>query len=348
MPSILVNEAVEYFGPLLTEQSKIKREAVRRRKTHDERTIPTEELTECLAQGWELFERPVKRGVRIRRLKSIDERLENRFWLLLAKLGYPEINDGRKFNVVIDRKGAEPLRKQVDVFAQDDETVVIAECKASTRFVKRTLQKDIEEFANLKGPIADAIKKHYEGKKHKIIWLFVTENIIWSGPDRQRALGENIRIITERELRYYAQVADHLGRAARYQFLAEFLKDQKIPGLSGKTVPAIRGKLGGKTFYCFVTTPRELLKISFVNHRSLNDPEGAPTYQRLVSRTRMKQIGEFLKSGGYFPNNLLVNFTRDVRFERAAQEEISGVQFGRLSLPDRYRSAWIIDGQHRL
>lgn len=282
-------------------------------------------------------------------MKSIDERLENRFWLLLAKLGYPEINDGRKFNIIIERKGAEPLRKQVDVFAQDDETVVVAECKASARFVRRTLQKDIEEFANLKGPIADAVRKHYgDDKKHKIIWLFVTENIIWSAPDKQRALGENIRIITERELRYYAQVADHLGRAARYQFLAEFLKDQKIPELSGKTVPAIRGKLGGKTFYCFVTTPRELLKISFVNHRSLNDPEGAPTYQRLVSRTRMREIGEFLKAGGYFPNNLLVNFTRGVRFERAAQDEASGVQFGKLCLPDRYRSAWIIDGQHRL
>ena len=153
---------------------------------------------------------------------------------------------------------------------------VIAECKASAKLTKRSLQKDLEEFANLKGPMADAIKKHYgDSKKHKIIWLCVTENIIWSENDKQRALGANIRIITERELRYYSQVTDHLGKAARYQFLAEFLKDQKIPELSGKMVPAIRGKLGGKAFYCFVTTPRDLLKISFVNHRSLNDPEGA-------------------------------------------------------------------------
>src|SRR5205823_7940704 len=112
----------------------------------------------------------------------------------------------------------------------------------------------------------------------------------WSTTDKQRALSENIQIITERELRYYAQIADHLRRAARYQFLAEFLKDQPIPELKGKTVPATKGKLGGKTFYCFVTTPRHLLKISFVNHRSLNDPEGAPTYQRLVSRSRMRDI----------------------------------------------------------
>lgn len=339
---------VELFGPMLTEPSKIKREAVRRRKQFDEKAITAAEIPKYETDGWQV-DRRLKRSIRVKRPKEIDERLENRFWMLLARLGYPEINSGRKFTIVIDRKGAESLRKQVDVFAKDDETVIVAECKASSTFSKRSLQKDIEEFANLKRPIAMAINKHYGGlTKLKIIWIFVTENIIWSSPDKQRALGEQIRIITEKELRYYAQVADHLGKAARYQFLAEFLKDQVIPELSGKTVSAIRGKLGGKRFYAFVSTPRDLLKISFVNHRSLNDPEGAPTYQRLVSRARMRDIGEFIKAGGYFPNNLLVNFVRPVRFDRSTVNETSEVQFGQLYLPDRYRSAWIIDGQHRL
>ena len=200
--------------------------------------------------------------------------------MLLFKLGYPEISDGRSFTVLIERKGAESLPKQIDVFGKDDETVVVAECKASEKLTKRSLQKDIEEFANLKGPISGAVRKHYgPDMKLKIIWLFVTENIIGSAPDKQGALGENIRIITERELRYYAQIADHLGKAARYQFLAEFLKDQQIPGLSHKTVPAVRGRLGGKVFYCFVTTPHHLLKVSFVNGRSslIKPWEGANT-----------------------------------------------------------------------
>jgi DGQHR domain-containing protein len=340
-------EVLEQFGPLLTDPSKIKREAVKRRKQHEEKVIRPEDIPAYEEQGWQIE----KRGKRVqaKRPKPIDERLENRFWLLLAKLGYPEINAGRKFTMLIERKGAESLRKQVDVFAKDDETVVVAECKASNSFTRRSLQKDIEEFANLKRPMSNAVRRHYgDGKRFKVIWLFVTENIIWSAPDKQRALGENIRIITERELRYYGQVADHLGKAARYQFLAEFLKGQPIPEMSGKTVSAIRGKLGGKTFYSFVTTPRDLLKISFVNHRSLNDPEGAPTYQRLVSRTRLKDIGEYIKGGGFFPNNLLVNFIRQVRFDKTATDEATGIQFGRLFLPDQYRSAWIIDGQHRL
>ena len=337
-----------YLGPLLTDPSRIRREAVRRRKPFDEKSIAPEAIPDHEAQGWQV-DRKLKRLTRVRREKEIDERLENRFWMLLFKLGYPELSDGRAFTILIERKGAEPLRKQIDAYGKDDETVIIAECKASEKLVRRSLQKDIEEFANLKGPISQAVRKHYgAASRLKIIWLFVTENIIWSNPDKQRALGEHIRLITERELRYYSQIADHLGKAARYQFLAEFLKDQPIPQLGQISVPAIKGRLGGKPFYCFVTTPRHLLKISFVNHRSLQDPEGAPTYQRLVVRSRLRDIGAYIEGGGYFPNNLIVNFTRTVRFDKIAHDPSSDVTFGHLYLPDKYRSAWIIDGQHRL
>ncbi len=342
------NESKVYLAPFLTERNSIRREAVKRRKLFIEKTISINDLPEYEAQGWQANQTTDKKA-KISKGKEIDERLENKFWMLLYKMDFPEMNQGRNFNILIERKGAEPLSKQIDVFAKDDEAVIVAECKASEKLTKRSLQKDLEEFANLKGPISNAVNKHYGiGFKPKIIWMFVTENVIWSKPDRERALGENIRIVTERELRYYVQIADLLGRAARFQLLAEFLKDQQIPELKGKTVPAIRGTLGGKKFYCFVTTPRHLLKISFVNHRSLNDPEGAPTYQRLVSRSRIRDIGNFIKNGGYFPNNILINFTRAVRFEKMYHDEQSGVTYGQLYLPDRYRSAWIIDGQHRM
>lgn len=349
MPTKTSNEKkIAPLHPLITDPSKLGREAVKRRKPVQEASVTTGQIAEYAAEGWEL-DRSLKRLTKMKREKSIDERLENRFWMLLFRLGYPEMNEGRQFKVLIERKGAEPLRKQIDVFAKDDETVVVAECKACDKLQRRNLQKDVEEFANLKGPISNAIRKHYGAtSKLKVIFLFVTENVIWSANDKQRAKGQNIGVITERELRYYSQIGEHLGKSARYQFLAEFLRDQAIPELSGKSVPALRGKLGGKHFYTFVTTPRHLLKITFVNHRSLNDPEGAPSYQRLVSKSRMNAVGNFIRKGGYFPNNLLVSFTRKIRFDRISRDEAADVTFGQLYLPDRYRSAWIIDGQHRL
>lgn len=341
-------DGIDYLGPIITDAGALKREAVRRRKAFEEKSVDPAISSQFEEQGWKKAD-ILKRSVKLIKEKAFDERLENRFWMLLFRMGYPELNKGRGFQIRIERRGADALSKQIDVFAKDDETVIIAECKACERISKRSLQKDIEEFANLKGPIANSVRAHYGmDKKLKVIWLFVTENIIWSKPDKDRAAGENIRVITEKELRYFSQIADHLGRAARYQFLAEFLRDMEIPGLANAKVPAIKGKLGGKVFYCFSTTPRHLLKIAFVNHRSLSDPEGAPAYQRLVSRSRLRDIETFIKNGGFFPNNLLINFTRELRFERIAQDEANGVIFGMLYLPARYRSAWVIDGQHRL
>ena len=347
MVNIIMDDNTD-LEPILDTPNKLSREATKRRKPYEEISVFKKEVKDYLKDGWEI-QKKLKIKTRLRRQRAVDEKLENKTWLLMFLLGYEEMNAGRQFKIKIKRKKAKPIDKQIDVFAKDSETVIVAECKASKRIRKRSLQKDIEEFANLKGPIANAIKRHYGQEfRPKILWLFVTDNIVWSEPDKQRAKGQNIQIITERELRYYLQIADHLRRAAKYQFLAEFLKNQKIPGLQDVKVPAIRGKLGGKKFYSFISTPEQILKVAFINHRSLNDPDGAPSYQRLVTRTRLRQISNFIKDGGFFPNNILLNFKNKQRFEVVAKDEKTNVTFGYLYLPSKYRTAWVIDGQHRL
>src|SRR5687767_3395196 len=109
--------AVTYLGPLLTDPSRIGREAVKRRKPFDEISVTAVQIPDYQADGWQL-DRELKRTTKMRREKSIDERLENRFWMLLFRLGYPELNEGRNFSVLIERKGAAPLRKQIDVLAK--------------------------------------------------------------------------------------------------------------------------------------------------------------------------------------------------------------------------------------
>ena len=141
-----------------------------------------------------------------------------------------------------------------------------------------------------------------------------------------------------------------MGPAGKYQILGEFLRGQKIPGLTNVRLPAIRGKIGGETFYSFVASPRSLLKIAFINHQALNHPDGRPAYQRMISASRVKEIGEFIKKGGLFPTNILVNFSDAPRFDLISNTENTDatIKFGWITLPSKYRSAWIIDGQHRL
>lgn len=284
----------------------------------------------------------------MRRAKRFDEVLENRFWGILYRFGYPELNVGRNFKITVGG-GPEATEKQIDVFARDDETVVIAECKACERPTKRSMLKDLNELAGLMKPIADAIRKFYGSEfKPKIIWCFVTDNVRWSNEDLKRAAEHNIRVIRELELLYFEEFSKKIGPAARYQFHAEYLEDQKVPALSGRKVAAVKTKLGGTTAYLFSALAKDILRIAFVNHRDLRDPSGAPSYQRIVKPNRLKQIGEFLDNKGFFPNTVLLNFHRKPGFEQQAKDETSGIVFGHLILPDRYKSCWVIDGQHRL
>lgn len=156
--------------------------------------------------------------------------------------------------------------------------------------------------------------------------------------------------MTENQFNYFEAFINHIGPGGRYQFLAEYLQGQSVPGLSNNRVPATRGKLGEHTFYSFVTTPRNLLKISFVNHLALDHPDGRPAYQRMIERARIKAIGNFIRKGGYFPTNIVINFTEKCRFDLISPKDNSdpNIKFGWLYLPNKYKSAWIIDGQHRL
>ena len=222
--------------------------------------------------------------------------------------------------------------------------------KSKIRMDKKNMRNDIEAFCNLRKPIADAVRKKFGADFNpKIVWGIATKNIIWSEPDLERARQEKLFLLRdEREINYFSQLADHLGFAAKYQMLAEVFSNQKIPELDGKKVPAIRGKLAGQTYYSFVTTPRQLLKVSFVNHRTLGDPEGMPTYQRLVQKSRLKKISDFINKGGFFPNNIILNLSDKPNFELVQKHDEAGVHYGNLFLPNRFKSAWVIDGQHRL
>lgn len=335
------------LGDLVKDFGEKRAEYARRSKPYDEATVEPPLRGAREAEGWSL-QRENKTSLRMRRPKRFDEIIENRFWNILYRFGYTELNKGRHFRVVVG-KGQDAIEKQVDVFGKDDETIVIAECKACKVPTKRPLQKDLNEFAGLMKPMADAIRKHYgDAFKPKIIWCFVTDNIRWSDDDLKRAADHKINVIQGLELIYFEEFSKKLGPAARYQFHAEYLENQKVPALAGRKVPAVRTKLGGKTAYLFSALAKDILRIAFVNHRDLRDPSGAPSYQRIVKPSRLKQIGQFLDDKKFFPNTILLNFHRKPVFEQTAKDDISSVAFGNLILPDRYKSCWIIDGQHRL
>jgi DGQHR domain-containing protein len=320
----------------------------RRNVSYEQMRVTPSALPDYAEKGWTLA-RTNKSGLILHREKPGDAQLEDRFWCCLYRLGYPELNEGRQFKIEVATSEGNVVKKQIDIFAKDDETVIVAECKTAETLKKKSLQKDIGEFESLKKPIAEAIRRHYgRSFKPKILWAFVISNIEISENDRVRINNNGTQIITERDLRYIEDLSRKLGPAGRQQFLAEYLGGQKIPALQDRRVPAVRVKLGGMNAFVFSARASEILKIAFVNHRDLKDPQGVPSYQRLVNKGRLSKISAYLSGGGFFPNSILINFKTKIRFDIALASEDAGMKFGYLYLPETYKSCMIVDGQHRL
>jgi DNA sulfur modification protein DndB len=87
-----------------------------------------------------------------------------------------------------------------------------------------------------------------------------------------------------------------------------------------------------------------LLKIAYVFRHSSEIP-GA--YQRILKLDRIKNIRKFLrKRWASLPNNIIINFHEKVYFKRLRYYR--RVAIGILTIPMKFCSAWVIDGQHRL
>ena len=148
---------------------------------------------------------------------------------------------------------------------------------------------------------------------------------------------------------YYMGLADHLGQAARYQLLGNLFAGTKIPNLDPEVV-AVEAHMGGYKYYSFSIEPERLLKMSYILHRNKANSSLMPTYQRLIKKARLKGVAQFVENGGYFPNSLILSLdatARGLKFE-PFPKHIGETRAGILHLPQTYRAAYVIDGQHRL
>ena len=332
----------------LSTGSNIQKELRQRRSTHIQKSIPLGEEPIWVEQGWEVLRR-TRKTLRVRKPKPADQKLEDDLWTLLALMGFQYLNKGRNFKIPIKDGDVVMPPKQIDVFAVDGETALVLECKASEELRSRSLQKDLNETRGLQEPIRAAIRA-YLGSHLRVCFVYVTRNIRWSKQDRERAKGNQIRVVRDQQIGYYRKLVDIIGPAARHQLQADLFEGLRIPGLS-TTVPALKGKFGSNNFYQFAIEPARLLKLAYVSHRANIDETAIGTYQRLLKKKRLKDIAEHIKkTGGMFPTNVVVNFrnTKRLQFDQSGPSGSDPTVLGTLHLPNSYKSAWVIDGQHRL
>ena len=232
----------QHLGPLLA-GDEIASE-LRRRKSKDQHKTVSAANKKLIAEkveierkdGWRVVRKNAK-STRMAKPKPADEQLEDEVWSVLAQMGFSEMSNGRNFTIAVE-DGLEP--RQIDVFAKDDETVIIVECTQRENPGKKNMANLIEKIGAIRGHLYKSIRKFYgQQAKLKVKHVIATRNVAWSEADLNKCKEAQITVITDGELDYYAALVQHLKQAARYQFLAHIFGGQKIDGLAKRTGLAI-------------------------------------------------------------------------------------------------------------
>jgi len=334
-----------YFHGDLVLGEELEETAKQRQKKCQEVTTPESNKDSYLGQGWKL-KKKYKRSVRLFKEKKIDELIEDEVWLLFKNMGFTEINRDRNFRIQ-----AGPIKKQIDVFAKDGHNVFVVECKAQSEQGPRSLRKDIHEILNLRKDIFEAIRNYYKERKLRVVFLLVTRNIIWNQKDEELASEKGLFFWKEKDLEAYINLTRQQGEEARFEMYSILFLGRKTRELENIKVPAMRGGRGKRKYYVFVIQPEKLLHgVTYVHRREESNPEEvSKAYQRMLNKKRLEKIHEYVEKGGFFPNNIILNFTQKPKFDSfGPKAEFGDIAYGILTFPPYYGSAWVIDGQHRL
>lgn len=312
------------------------------------KTVYVSSLEDEKEDGWEfLSSMKNAKKAKVKKDKPQDEVFEDTVWLLFYNLGFTVLNKDQHF--VMSYGEATGQTQQIDVFAVDDETIIFVECKSALTVKDGVFKKEIEALGAKMSGLRNEATKQYPDRKVKFI--FATHNYRISQEDSSRMSQLEIAHFDDTEINYYSELVKHLGSSARYQLLGNLFANQKIKGMDTR-IPAIKGKMGGHNYYSFSIEPEKLLKIGYVLHRNEANSSMMPTYQRIIKKNRLNSVRKFInEEHGYFANSIIISIDskRPLKFDRSdKQVEGAVADLGVLYLPQKYKSAYIIDGQHRL
>jgi len=337
-------------GKLSNDLSHLGRIYKAKNSKYQERSVDHALVETALLEGWEEFGPPLKTKTKLRKRKSHSAQLEDDIWCQLYRLGYRCLNISNDLRLPFGKLAEE--KKQIDVIAINDDSILIVECKSAEKPSRPPSFKT--EFEALRQRM-DGHRKALEqlfGKDRKIKYIFATRNIRISreSADAKRLIDSGGFLYNDNAYEYVEALLKTYKNAAHYQFMALLFKGQDI-NKEKISVPAIEGVMGGKHYYMFSLEPELLLKMGFVLHRTRANEAEMPTYQRLLVPSRLKGINKYIEDGGFFPNSVILNFSeslRKIEFQAHSRDESTRSRTGILKVPNAYSIAYIIDGQHRI
>ena len=228
-------------------------------------TIDKNELSVYIDEGYEVFPSRLKKQIKVRLPIDHSKVFENKCWCLMYDLGFRNLNRNDHFSLPYGKSKEEA--QQIDVVAINDDVAILIECKSS---------EVLGETDTDHRPYIDTLEKKIAGFKRsieqlcggprRIKFVFATNN--------QKLGKTNVDILKKAGVfhldnpaqDYLKNLVTTYKNSAHYQFMGmvfkgEIIKQEKI------RIPAIKGTMGGNTYYMFSVEPEKLLRISFVLHR---------------------------------------------------------------------------------
>lgn len=326
--------------------------ARKRKLSYITKTVGPKQLEDATSDGWTIIAKNSK-TVRLSKEKDPLVGLEDRWWTLLYRLQFTHISGAGGTSFDMSSKASSLGQINLGTIGLNDQVALIARCISNA--VKRNqIENLIDDINTHREFVARSLAQKFPTEsKRQIVYIVLTQDLKIKPSERDALDTANIAVFDEHDIDYYEKLSSHLGPAAQYQLFADLLPGKTIPALAIRA-PAVKTKIGGVSAYTFAINPEYLLKISYVSHRSKGKASDVNTYQRMVSKGRLATIKKYISDDGVFPTNIVLNIDRNrLNFERVKQansktDELDSGTLGWLDIKPAYKSAWIIDGQHRL
>lgn len=310
---------------------------------------------ETESHGW-TFEKAYKNSyILMKKPKPYSIAIRDRIWSILYKMNFLYMSEDDSVQVPPDGRNPSQQIVEIDTVGIDNEVGLGVFLKTSSeeRDADEQFRQELNFYANARSSFSTIINQTYRNAEQRFrikpAFVIFACNIRINEADRRFAQEKGIAIFDENDLEYYEELVEHLGTAAKYQFLADILEDADIPALN-IVVPAIRLKVRKIVYYSFAIQPEHLLKISYIAHRARGKKADISAYQRMADKERLAEMREYIEKPAIFPTNIVINLRKKPIFEEM-KLQIADSQCGTLGvlkLKNVYKSAWIIDGQHRL
>lgn len=211
------DESAGQTGDMISDQlqatNKIATEARRRQLGYEVVSVPKAQREEYETAGWSV-ERELKTRFRMRREKSHGRAFKDRVWTTFARLQFGELNGGAALEL---NYGENPMKtRQFDVFAADDEVVLLITCKSTDEIRPGRFASETEFMSSQRSALLARVRTEYPD--HKVMFLLATNNYTLSKSVARKVDEAGYFHVSEDTIDYYLMLAEHLGVAARFSF----------------------------------------------------------------------------------------------------------------------------------